>query len=65
MKERIMARTGTEGGLVTARIESPLLMRKSAAKNIESVIDAMRINLIGIDRWCRTRQGHLNILTPQ
>lgn len=65
MKERIMAITGTEGGLVTARIESPLLMRNSAAKNIESVIDTMRINLIGIDRWCKTRHGHLNILTPQ
>jgi hypothetical protein len=56
---------GTEGGLVTARIESPRLMRKSAAKNIEQVIDVMRINLIRIDRWCRARQGHLNILTPQ
>jgi hypothetical protein len=41
---------GTEGGFVTARIESLRLMRKSAAKNIESVIDAIRISRIGIDR---------------
>jgi hypothetical protein len=50
MKERTIARMGTDGGLVTARIISPLRMRKSAAKNIENVIETIRTNLAGIDR---------------
>jgi hypothetical protein len=54
---------GIEGGFVTARIESPRRMRKSAAKNIESVIDTIRISRIRIDRWWSTSDGHLNIST--
>jgi hypothetical protein len=54
---------GKEGGFVTARIESPRLMRKSAARNIESVIDTIRISRIRIDRWWRTSDEHLKIST--
>jgi hypothetical protein len=54
---------GTDGGLVTARIESPGLMRNSAVKNIESVIDPIRVNRINIDRCRRNKDGHLIILT--
>jgi hypothetical protein len=54
---------GTEGGFVTARIESPRLIRKSAARNIEIVIETIRISRVRIDRWWRTSDEHLKIST--
>ena len=42
---------GTDGGLVTARIESPLPDAKKRAINIDSVIDAIRNSRLRIERW--------------
>jgi hypothetical protein len=55
---------GAEGGLVTARIESPRRIRRNPVTRIEAVIDIILISRVQIDRWCKTIDGHLNICTP-